>query len=168
MCPILICYTEIIDFILKLLSFNVYHIQIWRATWGVEITLPRFDLFMLSFLLTRNERKIFGPFPGHTWGHPVKSVPYVMTHQEITAVHHTYSLLSAEIRYCCSWYFKQKDQDAGFLFRTSKFFHPLSLRCSSLHLPAALQLSVLHTLTPSHQKSVQHQSVLPHGHIQVS
>lgn len=166
MCLILICYTQIIDFILKLLSFNVYHIQIWRATWGAEITLPRFDLFMISFLLTTNEREkslahsqdvhwviLWRLF--HVW-HTRKSRLYITL---IQCYLQRYIIAAADT-------LNRNTKMQVFSF-PSKFFHSLALHCSSLYLPTALQLSVLHTLTPSHQKSVQHQSVLQHGCIQV-
>lgn len=39
-----------------------------------------------------------------------------VTYHEITFVHHTSSILFAEILYyCCSWYFKQESQDATFV-----------------------------------------------------
>lgn len=86
---VLICHTEIIDFRLKSLSFHDHHVQIRHATGGVEITLLRFDLFIILFsAYYKRKRKILGPFPGHTSSHPVKGVSCV-TYQATTYLYIT-------------------------------------------------------------------------------
>lgn len=116
---ILICHTEIIDFRLKSLSFNVHHIQICHAACGVEIDLFRFDLFIISFLLTTNARENLWPVSQDA--HWV--IPWRMFHVWHSRRPHIctlpYSMLSAEVLLLLLLL----QQDAGGLYNEGFLFH---------------------------------------------
>jgi len=99
-------------------------------------------------------------------GLPRENTVSCVTYQEITCLYITLIQCYLQRYYIVAAvdtiYKKTKMQVFCFI---SKFFNSLALHCSSLHLPTSLQIFVLHILTPSHQKSIQHQSVLQHGHI---